>query len=280
MIAGATKVGLAVRALQAAGKPVPEELQAHFGPGGGEALPQRPRRVRRPAADGGHRRRADRPRDPRVLLRLRRPGDRGLRHDGDLHGHDDVDARAAPARRRRPGAAGRRDPHRRRRRGAGRRAARLPGLPPQRRRVLRRRRSTAGCTRATWAGSTRTATSTSRAARRTSSSPRAARTSRRPTSRTTSRPRAGSPRRSCTATGGPYPVALLTLDPEEIVHFARERGLSEDVAALVARARRDRARPGRGRRGQRALLPGRADQALPHPRPRPLPGDGGSSRRR
>jgi long-chain acyl-CoA synthetase len=30
----------------------------------------------------------------------------------------------------------------------------------------------------------------------------------------------------------PYPVALLTLDPEEIVHFARERGLSEDVAAL------------------------------------------------
>ena len=30
----------------------------------------------------------------------------------------------------------------------------------------------------------------------------------------------------------PYPVALLTLDPEEIVHFARERGLPEDVAAL------------------------------------------------
>jgi long-chain acyl-CoA synthetase len=30
----------------------------------------------------------------------------------------------------------------------------------------------------------------------------------------------------------PYPVALLTLDPEEIVHFAREHGLPEDVAAL------------------------------------------------
>ena len=30
----------------------------------------------------------------------------------------------------------------------------------------------------------------------------------------------------------PYPVALITLDPEEIVHFARERGLSEDIAAL------------------------------------------------
>ena len=30
----------------------------------------------------------------------------------------------------------------------------------------------------------------------------------------------------------PYPVALITLDPEEIVHFAREHGLPEDVGAL------------------------------------------------
>lgn len=30
----------------------------------------------------------------------------------------------------------------------------------------------------------------------------------------------------------PYPVALLTLDPEEIVHFAREHSLPEDVATL------------------------------------------------
>jgi long-chain acyl-CoA synthetase len=30
----------------------------------------------------------------------------------------------------------------------------------------------------------------------------------------------------------PYPVALVTLDPEEIVHFAREHGLPEDLAAL------------------------------------------------
>jgi long-chain acyl-CoA synthetase len=30
----------------------------------------------------------------------------------------------------------------------------------------------------------------------------------------------------------PYPVALITLDPEEIVHYAREHGLPEDVAAL------------------------------------------------
>ena len=30
----------------------------------------------------------------------------------------------------------------------------------------------------------------------------------------------------------PYPVALITLDPEEIVHFAREHELSEDIATL------------------------------------------------
>jgi long-chain acyl-CoA synthetase len=30
----------------------------------------------------------------------------------------------------------------------------------------------------------------------------------------------------------PYPVALITLDAEEIAGFARERGLSEDVAEL------------------------------------------------
>jgi long-chain acyl-CoA synthetase len=31
----------------------------------------------------------------------------------------------------------------------------------------------------------------------------------------------------------PYPVALITLDPEEIPHFAREHGLPEDMAALA-----------------------------------------------
>jgi long-chain acyl-CoA synthetase len=31
----------------------------------------------------------------------------------------------------------------------------------------------------------------------------------------------------------PYPVALITLDPEEIVHFAREHGLPEDAASLA-----------------------------------------------
>jgi long-chain acyl-CoA synthetase len=31
----------------------------------------------------------------------------------------------------------------------------------------------------------------------------------------------------------PYPVVLITLDPEEIVPWAKERGLSEDIAELA-----------------------------------------------
>ncbi|MET0770093.1 MAG: long-chain fatty acid--CoA ligase, partial [Solirubrobacteraceae bacterium] len=31
----------------------------------------------------------------------------------------------------------------------------------------------------------------------------------------------------------PYPVALITLDPEEIPHFAKEHGLPDDLAALA-----------------------------------------------
>ena len=43
----------------------------------------------------------------------------------------------------------------------------------------------------------------------------------------------------------PYPVALITLDPEEIVHFAREHGLPEDVGRAGERAEGPRADPGR-----------------------------------
>ena len=32
----------------------------------------------------------------------------------------------------------------------------------------------------------------------------------------------------------PYPVALITLDPEEIVPWAKEHGLPEDLAELAA----------------------------------------------
>ena len=73
---------------------------------------------------------------------------------------------------------------RRRRRGAAARPQHLQGLLQERARPRRRRSPTAGCTPATWARSTRTASCSSPGARRTSSSPRAARTSRRPTSRT------------------------------------------------------------------------------------------------
>ena len=58
------------------------------------AVQERPQRVRRPAQAGQHRRRADRQGDPRVLLRLRRAGDGGLRDDGDRHGRHDLDGRA------------------------------------------------------------------------------------------------------------------------------------------------------------------------------------------
>ncbi len=71
----------------------------------------------------------------------------------------------------------------------------------------------------------------------------------------------------------PYPVALITLDEEEIVPWARERGLSEDVADAGRGRRRPRADPGRARSRQREVRPGRADQEVHDPRPRPLPGD-------
>ena len=166
----------------------------------GGALQERPRRVRRAAAPGDVGRGADRAGDPRVLLRLRRAGARGLRHDGDGDRGDGLDDRLLPLRLGRQGAA------RASRSGSPTTArccsrARTSSRATTRTRTRRSARSrTAGCTRATSAASTRTASCSSPAARRTSSSPRAARTSRRPTSRTTSSSRAGSPRRSCTAT--------------------------------------------------------------------------------
>ena len=71
----------------------------------------------------------------------------------------------------------------------------------------------------------------------------------------------------------PYPVALITLDPEEIVHFAKEHGLSEDPAVAGRGAEGPRADPGHPRRGEQEVRPGRAGQEVRDPRPRPLPGD-------
>ena len=60
--------------------------------GRGEAVQERPRGVRRQPAPGDVGRRADRAGDPRVLLRLRRAGARGLRDDRDGDRGDGLDA--------------------------------------------------------------------------------------------------------------------------------------------------------------------------------------------
>ena len=65
----------------------------------------RARPVRRAPARGRHRRGADLQGDPRVLLRRRRPGHGGLRHDRDGDRRDDVDAREPQVRLGRPRAA-------------------------------------------------------------------------------------------------------------------------------------------------------------------------------
>ena len=71
----------------------------------------------------------------------------------------------------------------------------------------------------------------------------------------------------------PYPVALVTLDPEAIVPWARERGLPEDLGALAQHPDVHAPRAGGARQSELALRAGRADQALRDPRPRPLAGD-------
>ena len=71
----------------------------------------------------------------------------------------------------------------------------------------------------------------------------------------------------------PYLVALVTLDPEEVIAYAKEHGLPEDPA----RARRERGDQGRDRGPRREdqpeLRPGRAGQEDRDPPPRPLPGE-------
>ncbi len=67
----------------------------------------------------------------------------------------------------------------------------------------------------------------------------------------------------------PYPVALITLDPEEIVPWAKENGLPEDMGELAKQRAGRGAGPRRARPRQLELRPGRADQEVRHPRPRP-----------
>ena len=86
------------------------------------------------------------------------------------------------------------------------------------------------------------------------------------TSRARCARRAGSRRRSSSGDRRPYLVALLTLDPDEAPALAEELGIAADPAAMAARRARARGDPGGRRRGQRALRPDRADQALRDPR--------------
>ena len=72
----------------------------------------------------------------------------------------------------------------------------------------------------------------------------------------------------------PYPVALITLDEEEIAGYAAEHGLPAGHPLARARARGAGAGPGGARPRQREVRPGRAGQEVRDPRPRPVPGDG------
>ena len=105
------------RMLQEAGEPVPAELQQVFDMADELVYAPRAKAVRREGQACDHRRGTDRAGDPAVLLRLRRPGLRGLRHDRDLDPRHRQQRRLRlPLRLDRPTGPGRDGPHRRGRR--------------------------------------------------------------------------------------------------------------------------------------------------------------------
>ena len=157
---------------------------------------QRAQPVRWAPAPGGDRSGTDRPRDPRVLLRLRRAGHGGLRPHRDRQRRDRQHPRRVPVGIRRPAAARRRGPHRRQWRDPDQGPQHLQRLLPRPAGDPRGAGRRVAAHAAISDESTTTASSTSPAARRTSSSPPAARTSRPPTSRTASCKAAGSRTRS------------------------------------------------------------------------------------
>ena len=149
------------RAADAGGRPGgPRAAAGRVRQGRRRAVRQRPQHLRRQARPGDLGRGADRQGDPRVLLRLRRARARGLRDDRDLDRHHHLDRRRPPPGHRRPPDPARRGQDRRRRRDPRPRPAHLRRLLRQRGhdRVRRRRARTAGCTPATSARSTTTAT--------------------------------------------------------------------------------------------------------------------------
>ena len=123
-----------------------------------------------------------------VVPRRRHPHPRGLRHDRERRRRDGQPPRRLQDGHRRPGAARRRGQDRRERRGHAARAAHHGRLPqPPRGDGEDADRPTAGCTPATRAASTPTASSPSPAGSRSSSRPPAASTSRRRRSSRSSR---------------------------------------------------------------------------------------------
>ena len=162
---------------RARGEPARERGRARAGRAAPQAPDRRPprlqqgaRALRRPPAHAWIRWCAAVEGDHRVLRRRGHPHHRGVRADGVHHGGEHEPAGRLPLRLRRSATARLRGAHRRRRRDRGALGDRLPGLLQGR----RRRRPpcsgrTAGSRPETSATSTRTASSTSPTARRTSS---------------------------------------------------------------------------------------------------------------
>ena len=71
----------------------------------------------------------------------------------------------------------------------------------------------------------------------------------------------------------PYLVALVTLDPEEAVAYAKEHGLPEDPEQLASERGRPQGDRSPRREDQREVRPGRAGEEDRDPPPRPLPGE-------
>ena len=70
----------------------------------------------------------------------------------------------------------------------------------------------------------------------------------------------------------PFPVALITLDEEEIQAWARDRDKAQDMPAPRTRRRRSGAGTGGARSCKRQVRPGGAGEEVHDPRPRPLSG--------
>ena len=164
---------------------------------------------------------------------------------------------------------------RRRRRDPDARAARLRRLLTERGGHERDAAPTAGCTPATSARSTTTATCTITGRKKdliiTSSgkniSPTNIESALRETPLDLRRRSSYGDRRS-------YLVALLTLDPDEAPQLAEQLGVPARPGRMATDERVREAIQTDGRRRQPALRADRADQALRDPRPRPLAGGG------